>query len=334
MTISWTLATPHGNDARMSPGYTNLNQGASMYSGNVSIAESYESCHPAEIPESLPCLPSYPSQVQGRAVDLSLPVTDQYVLPPKAVVVDLINAFTRYCGYGGPAESVSAIGGIYHWFDSQQLAVDIDSIYNFNEAPGSLGHSPLCMVNAILALSCQFLATSREDHAQMGKPTGTNWHAWTESTSNRSSSMSGSISPVSHMYAPSSPGPATSRSTPESASFGPGRRKQSSTSDLHLQPGIIYFARAKSLLDNPCDEPSLSTMRVLSLFSSLLLSLSQWDLAYHYIGLAVRIAVAHGLHRKKQRADIANSPSGYFDADERTEEERKRSFWNVYILDR
>jgi hypothetical protein len=107
---------------------------------------------------------------------------------------------------------------------------------------------------------------------------------------------------------------------------------------------MTFFARAKLLLVNPVEEATRPCLRVLALMAFYLLSAYRRDAGYMYIGLAVRMAVAHGLHRSDRKAVPATGPqpgpsrSAAEDpepAEVRIEkEERAREFWNVYVLDR
>lgn len=81
-------------------------------------------------------------------------------------------------------------------------------------------------------------------------------------------------------------------------------------------PGETYFARAKLLLINPMEDTSVLYMRALCLMGYYLLGLYRRDAAFMYVGLAVRVSVIHGLHKK------------------RVGEEINKDFWNTFILDR
>jgi len=72
------------------------------------------------------------------------------------------------------------------------------------------------------------------------------------------------------------------------------------------------------LIGNPLDTVrfTLSDVPVLALMAFYLIEINRRDAAYMYVGLAVRIAVIHGLFRSC------------------VDEASKRSFWTLYILDR
>ncbi|KAK4045993.1 hypothetical protein OIV83_006458 [Microbotryomycetes sp. JL201] len=91
-------------------------------------------------------------------------------------------------------------------------------------------------------------------------------------------------------------------------------------------PGMEYFAKAKLLLFNFCEESSVTCVQALSLVAYFLLSAHRRDAAYAYIGLATRTCVALGLHR--------NLPHPTAGDNQVLLEERKRLFWSVYCLDR
>ncbi|KAL2014342.1 hypothetical protein VTN00DRAFT_1867 [Thermoascus crustaceus] len=82
-------------------------------------------------------------------------------------------------------------------------------------------------------------------------------------------------------------------------------------------PGETFFTRAKQLLGNPLDDSTLTDMRALTFMSYYLLGSNRRDTAYIYICAAMRIAMMHGLHE-------GLVPT----------EQRKREFWNIFILDR
>ncbi|CUS13504.1 unnamed protein product [Tuber aestivum] len=91
----------------------------------------------------------------------------------------------------------------------------------------------------------------------------------------------------------------------------------------NTHPGMPFFSRAKLLLVNPIEEATLPYLRAVTLMAFYLLSASRRDAAYMYVGLAVRMAVSHGLHRTWRKGEW------------RVEyEEGKREFWNIYVLDR
>ncbi|KAF7729133.1 hypothetical protein EC973_004901 [Apophysomyces ossiformis] len=88
--------------------------------------------------------------------------------------------------------------------------------------------------------------------------------------------------------------------------------------------GDIFFERAKSLLDDYCDLPRISTVQALLLLATHQHGAMKSARAWLYSGMAFRMAQDLGLHRN---CDQWNIPP-----DER--ERRKRVFWCCFIVDR
>jgi hypothetical protein len=76
--------------------------------------------------------------------------------------------------------------------------------------------------------------------------------------------------------------------------------------------------RARVLIGNPLDTVLFTPgdVPVLALMAFYLIEVNRRDAAYMYVGLAIRIAVIHGL------------------CNTAVDEASKRSFWTLYILDR
>lgn len=87
--------------------------------------------------------------------------------------------------------------------------------------------------------------------------------------------------------------------------------------DSETNPGETFFSRARLLLSNPLENASLTTMHTLAFMAYYLLGSGRRDTAFMYIGTAIRVAIAHGLHQGQMHG-----------------EQRKRQFWNMFILDR
>ncbi|KAH0842590.1 fungal specific transcription factor domain-containing protein [Fonsecaea pedrosoi] len=81
--------------------------------------------------------------------------------------------------------------------------------------------------------------------------------------------------------------------------------------------GQAFFARAKSILGNPLDESTINDATVLALLGFYLLNSNRRDAAYIYVSIAMHILIVHGVHRAWL-----------------VDEQGKRLFWTVYILDR
>jgi hypothetical protein len=83
--------------------------------------------------------------------------------------------------------------------------------------------------------------------------------------------------------------------------------------------GETFFARARVLLGNPLDTTlsNIFDIPVLSLMSVYLIEMNRRDAAYIYVSLGMHIAIMNGIHRGWAH-----------------NEQYKRSFWTLYILDR
>jgi hypothetical protein len=174
----------------------------------------------------------------------SRPITSEEInpmfLPEVDQIAGLLMAFWVYTEIRNDPVSC---GGIYYWGD-------LDEILSHARSPSKEGNNKgLCLLNATLALACQFDSFP----AQSGEQ----------------------------------------------------------------NPGEQFFTRATRLLGNPLSESNLIDMQALTFMSYYLLGSGRRDTAYTYIGAAMRIAVAHGLHE------------GWV-----TSERQKREFWNMFILDR
>ncbi|CAO2649768.1 Nn.00g010600.m01.CDS01 [Neocucurbitaria sp. VM-36] len=82
--------------------------------------------------------------------------------------------------------------------------------------------------------------------------------------------------------------------------------------------GEAYFMRARQLLGNPLDSVgfTLGDVPVLALMGFYLIELNRRDAAYMYVSLAIHIAMIHGAFS------------------DTTDEFKKRTLWNLYIMDR
>lgn len=89
-----------------------------------------------------------------------------------------------------------------------------------------------------------------------------------------------------------------------------------------LHAGEVYFKRARELLGNPLDTVrfTLSDVPALALMGFYLIELNRRDAAYVHVSLAIHIAIIHGAFRPCP--------------DQTIDESSKRTFWNLYILDR
>lgn len=85
------------------------------------------------------------------------------------------------------------------------------------------------------------------------------------------------------------------------------------------QPSEAFFSRARALLGNTLDFTAftMSNVSALALMGFYLLEMNRRDAAYIYVSLAVHLSIMHGVHRNW----VVN-------------EQGKRAFWTIYILDR
>lgn len=275
---------------------------------------------------------------------LSLPSTNPRILPQKPTVISLVQKFVGFIGCGATTETMSASGGVYYWFDAEKLMRDLESLY----APVNMGmlglveqskpvdDTILCMVNAVLALSCQ-LTSAGVGSLDVEEAIAGDAYFWGSFVSRKASHENRSITPE-QAFTPTSPHSALSEYGEPQSTYFNASGDFSNASPVEnaqtFQPGMIFFARAKSLMVNPSDAPSISTLRTLSMLSYFLLSAHRWEAAYLHIGLAVRLAVANGLHRQRSSSDIAGLTEVEAQIKRREEEDRKRTFWTIYILDR
>lgn len=83
--------------------------------------------------------------------------------------------------------------------------------------------------------------------------------------------------------------------------------------------GEVHFARAKKLLGNPLDttNSTVTDIPVLTLMALYLVEMNRRDAAYMYVSWGIHLAVMHGVHI-----------GGWVD------EQGRRAFWTLYILDR
>lgn len=95
-----------------------------------------------------------------------------------------------------------------------------------------------------------------------------------------------------------------------------------STKEFYQDEGERYFVAAKSMLDvtNIADVYSIQTMFMLTMFLQCSGNLKS---CYSYMGIALRAAIAEGLHRKNSL--VGPTPI--------EDESKKRLFWTVYKVD-
>ncbi|SCU86796.1 LADA_0E00342g1_1 [Lachancea dasiensis] len=90
-------------------------------------------------------------------------------------------------------------------------------------------------------------------------------------------------------------------------------------------PGATYYEHAQLLFPAVINDSSLETVQVFFMASMYVLAGQELEMAYTYLGIAMRAAVANGMHK---------SFPGGSDFDEKKAESRKRLFWSVYTIER
>ncbi|CEP59993.1 Zn(II)2Cys6 transcription factor LALA0_S01e00584g [Lachancea lanzarotensis] len=90
-------------------------------------------------------------------------------------------------------------------------------------------------------------------------------------------------------------------------------------------PGSIYYEHAQLLFPAVINDSSIETVQTFFLASMYVLAGQELEMAYTYLGVAMRAAVANGIHKR--------FPSGP-DCDEKKAESRRRLFWSVYTIER
>jgi Fungal specific transcription factor domain len=99
-------------------------------------------------------------------------------------------------------------------------------------------------------------------------------------------------------------------------------------------PGLEFFENAVALLPGPCEEPTLEYVETLCLLAYYSHSLNNETTAYTYVGLALRVSLALGLHKRPlgdSRRMLGDAKSGVGRMDQ---EHKNRVWWTVYYLDR
>ncbi|RPB29035.1 hypothetical protein L211DRAFT_253526 [Terfezia boudieri ATCC MYA-4762] len=283
-----------------------------------------------------------------RSAPLSLPSTDPYILPHKPTVASLIQRFISFLGCGSTPDTASPSGGVYYWFDPDRLSRDLDTLYTsvnmgllgIGDQSRPVDYTVLCMVNAVLALACQSTASSAVGPLDVEEEAiARDAYFWTSFVPRRTSNGDRSLTP-DQAFTPTSPHSTLSEYGESQSNYFtvtdyntrlPGPMASNTST---FQPGMTFFARAKALMVSPSDAPSLSTLRTLSMLAYFLLSANRWEAAYLHIGLAVRLAVANGLHRRRALTEILGLPEVDIRNKQREEEDKRRTFWTIYILDR
>ncbi|KAH8655840.1 fungal-specific transcription factor domain-containing protein [Xylariales sp. PMI_506] len=89
-------------------------------------------------------------------------------------------------------------------------------------------------------------------------------------------------------------------------------------------PGMVFYQKAKLLLPDMLTQCSLESMQACFLMGLFLLPSNVSDLSCVYHGMALKMAIAAGLHRKVSGHDL----------DARLIQVRNRLWWSLYVSDR
>ncbi|CDH17457.1 uncharacterized protein ZBAI_09245 [Zygosaccharomyces bailii ISA1307] len=90
-------------------------------------------------------------------------------------------------------------------------------------------------------------------------------------------------------------------------------------------PGSSFYEHAQLLLPAVINDSSVETVQVFFLAAMYVLAGQEVEIAYTYLGIAMRAAVANGMHKNFSLKD---------DFDNSVAESRKRLFWSVYTIER
>jgi hypothetical protein len=96
------------------------------------------------------------------------------------------------------------------------------------------------------------------------------------------------------------------------------------TSVYKQGPGMVFYLKAKLLLPDVITQCSLEGIQVCFLTALFLLPSNSTDLSYVYHGMAMKMAIASGLHRKTSGGDL----------DPIVIEVRNRLWWSLYVSER
>ncbi|SCU90885.1 LAFA_0F00694g1_1 [Lachancea sp. 'fantastica'] len=90
-------------------------------------------------------------------------------------------------------------------------------------------------------------------------------------------------------------------------------------------PGSNYFEHAQMLFPALINDSSIDTVQIFFMASMYVMAGQELEMAYTYSGMAMRAAVANGIHKRFRTGS---------DGDEKKAESRKRLFWSVYTIER
>ncbi|KAK2052527.1 fungal-specific transcription factor [Colletotrichum caudatum] len=103
-------------------------------------------------------------------------------------------------------------------------------------------------------------------------------------------------------------------------------------------PGFEYFTQALNLLPDTHEEGSILCVETLALVGYFMQNMNRRDVAFLYVGMALRMAISLGLHHEIGSGPAQNPLHGHeaklATLDDATREHRRRVWWSVYSLDR
>ncbi|PPQ68485.1 hypothetical protein CVT25_008411 [Psilocybe cyanescens] len=108
--------------------------------------------------------------------------------------------------------------------------------------------------------------------------------------------------------------------------YATGARLLQSTALPGLHPPEVYYAKAMDYLDNIVTLHNLANIQAFLLLAVYSLRCTEGPSVWHLVGIALRLSVELGLHRKASRQARLRDPY--------TVELRRRIFWSAYGLDR
>ncbi|KAK1635734.1 thiamine repressible genes regulatory protein thi1 [Colletotrichum phormii] len=97
-----------------------------------------------------------------------------------------------------------------------------------------------------------------------------------------------------------------------------------STEDQNFDPGRIFYNQARILISDLIDRPCIKSVQATFILGVYLMPASAISASYVYMGLALRKALAIGLHQEPDDPSLSD--------DEK--ETRRRLWWSIYSLER
>lgn len=90
-------------------------------------------------------------------------------------------------------------------------------------------------------------------------------------------------------------------------------------------PGIGYYLTAANLFQLTQEETTIRFIQCAMLLALYLANLNRYNTVYNYFGVAVRLAVANGFHRRRE---LAPGPAQHMQ-----DEKIKRLWWTLFVVD-